>query len=70
MKSACFARREFFKQAAAAVAAPYVITSTALGAGQKAPASDRVGLAHFGIGERGRRQSDGRGPRHRDVARG
>jgi predicted dehydrogenase len=37
----------------AAAAAPYVITSTALGNGQVPPASDRVTLGHIGVGGRG-----------------
>ncbi|MCH8044278.1 MAG: Gfo/Idh/MocA family oxidoreductase [Planctomycetes bacterium] len=39
---------------AAAIAAPYVITSTALGNADTPPASDRVTLGHIGVGNRGR----------------
>jgi len=51
------ARREFLKAAAAAaggaVAVPYVITSTALGAPGVPPASERVTIGHIGVGGRG-----------------
>lgn len=50
-------RRQFLGTAAAASAAlacPYVITSTALGAGDKPAASDRIVMAGIGIGNRGR----------------
>ena len=48
-------RRTVLKSAAvAAVAAPYVITSTALGNDETPPASDRVTLGHIGVGNRGR----------------
>lgn len=47
-------RREFIKTASAALAAPYVITSTALGAGDRPPASDRIVMAGIGIGNQGR----------------
>lgn len=40
--------------AAVGLAAPYVITSTALGAENKAPASDRITVGHIGVGGRGR----------------
>jgi glucose-fructose oxidoreductase len=46
-------RRQLLKGAAAAVAAPYVITSTALGNANTPPASERVTLGHIGVGERG-----------------
>ena len=49
-------RREFLKQAGqvAAVAAPYVITSSALGAPGKLSASNRITTALIGSGGRGR----------------
>lgn len=47
-------RRDFLKAASTAVAAPYVITSTALGNDQRPPASDRVVVAGIGIGNQGR----------------
>jgi len=46
-------RRGFVKRAGAAVAAPYVITSTALGGEGKPPASERVTIALIGCGGRG-----------------
>ncbi|MCY2994963.1 MAG: Gfo/Idh/MocA family oxidoreductase [Planctomycetota bacterium] len=46
-------RREFLKTASAAIAVPYVITSTALGADQVPPASDRIVMAGIGIGNMG-----------------
>lgn len=39
---------------AAAIAAPYVITSTAMGNADTPPASDRITLGHIGVGNRGR----------------
>ncbi len=36
-----------------AAVAPYAITSTALGGANKAPASDRITIAHIGVGNRG-----------------
>jgi hypothetical protein len=47
-------RRDFLKTAGAAVAAPYVITSTALGNDQRPPASDRIVMGGIGIGNQGR----------------
>jgi hypothetical protein len=47
-------RRDLLKAATAAAAAPYVITSTALGNADTPPASDRVTLGHIGVGNRGR----------------
>ena len=46
-------RRNVLKGAAAAVGAPYMITSAALGSADKAPASERVILGHIGVGGRG-----------------
>ena len=49
-------RREFLATAAttaAAVACPYIITSSALGAGSKPAASERIVMAGIGIGNRG-----------------
>ena len=46
-------RRSFLKTAGAAVAAPYVITSTALGNQDRAPASDRIVMGGIGIGNMG-----------------
>jgi len=47
-------RRRFLQSAAAAAAAPYVLTSTALGAPDRAPASERITLAGIGLGGQGR----------------
>ncbi len=47
-------RREFLKTASAALAVPYVITSTALGAEDVPPASDRIVMGGIGIGNMGR----------------
>ncbi len=47
-------RRSFIQSAGAAIAAPYVITSTALGNDERAPASDRIVMAGIGIGNMGR----------------
>src|SRR5688572_31025269 len=46
-------RREFLKSASAAVAAPYVITSAALGNQDRPPASDRIVMGGIGIGNMG-----------------
>ena len=77
-------RRDFLKTAGAAVAAPYVITSAALGNQDKAPASDRIVMGGIGIGNMGRGDQNaflGRGDvqyvavcdvrkSHRDPAKG
>ena len=47
-------RRQFLVTAGAAAAAPYVITSTALGNAQTAPASERIVMGGIGIGNMGR----------------
>jgi hypothetical protein len=46
-------RRRFLKTASVAVAAPYVITSTALGSDGIPPASDRIVMGGIGIGKLG-----------------
>jgi glucose-fructose oxidoreductase len=46
-------RRRFLQGTAAAAAAPYVITSTALGNADTPPASERVTLGHIGVGNQG-----------------
>ena len=49
-------RRLFLKSAAAAgglLAAPYVLTSAALGADGRLPASDRIVMGGIGLGGRG-----------------
>ncbi len=47
-------RRDFLKTAGATIAVPYVITSTALGQGDRPPASDRIVMGGIGIGNMGR----------------
>ncbi len=47
-------RRGFLKGTLAAVGAPYVITSSALGAPGRAPASERIVMAGIGMGGQGR----------------
>ena len=47
-------RREFLKSASAAVAAPYVITSSALGNAERPAASERIVMGGIGIGNMGR----------------
>jgi len=47
-------RRRFLKTAAATASVPYVITSTALGAEDRPPASERIVMAGIGMGGRGR----------------
>ena len=46
-------RRDFLKGAAAAVAAPYVLTSMALGAGGHPAAGERIVMGAIGVGGRG-----------------
>ena len=46
-------RRNFLKTTGAAVAAPYVITSAALGDSERPPASDRIVMGGIGIGNMG-----------------
>jgi len=47
-------RRAFLKTSGVALAAPYVITSSALGNADRQPASDRIVVAGIGIGNMGR----------------
>jgi len=47
------ARRDFLKGVAVVAAAPYVITSSALGAGGQAPASERIVMGCIGVGGQG-----------------
>ena len=47
-------RRNFLKTAGAAVAAPYVITSSALGDSERPAASERIVMGGIGIGNMGR----------------
>ena len=57
MVASRLSRRDMLKTSAAlaaSVAAPYVITSTALGDDQTPPASDRITVGHIGVGGRGR----------------
>jgi hypothetical protein len=53
MKQARLTRRDFLKAAGALAAAPYVITSGALGAGDQPPASERIVCGHIGMGAQG-----------------
>jgi predicted dehydrogenase len=53
MSSRRFTRRQLFETAAAAVASPYVITSTALGNADTPPASERVAVGSIGVGNMG-----------------
>ena len=53
MKSPPLTRRRFLQAAGAGVATPYVITSAALGAAGKPPASERITSGHIGCGGRG-----------------
>jgi predicted dehydrogenase len=46
-------RRRLLKTVAATVAAPYLITSAALGNADTPPASERVTVGHIGVGNRG-----------------
>lgn len=60
-------RRTFLKAGAATgVAAPYVITSAALGNAERPPASDRIVMGGIGIGNMGRGDSNAF-RRHNDV---
>jgi hypothetical protein len=54
MKHRTVTRRDFLKSATVAASAPYVITSSALGNADTAPASERITLGHIGVGNRGR----------------
>jgi Oxidoreductase family, C-terminal alpha/beta domain/Oxidoreductase family, NAD-binding Rossmann fold len=51
-------RRDFLKSTTAAIAIPYVITSTALGNQDRAPASDRIVMGGIGIGNMGNGDQD------------
>lgn len=53
MRSSLLTRRRFLQGASAALAAPYVITSRALGAPGELPASERVTIGLIGCGSRG-----------------
>ncbi len=46
-------RRSFLRSAAALVAAPYVVTSTALGGEGRPPASERITIGFIGLGGQG-----------------
>jgi hypothetical protein len=51
-------RRKFIQTAGAVVAAPYVLTSSALGNSERSPASDRIVMGGIGIGNMGRGDQD------------
>ena len=53
MSESTLSRRRFLEGAALAAAAPMVVPSTALGLGTATAASERVTLAHIGVGGRG-----------------
>lgn len=53
MKNAMTTRRQFIKVTGLAVAAPYMITSSALGAGGRPPASERITMGTIGVGGQG-----------------
>lgn len=62
-------RRDFIKGVLAGVsAAPYVITSPALGGPGRAPASERVALGHIGLGARGQHIAPWFGPQAQSRA--
>jgi len=48
-----FTRREFISAGTGALAAPYIITSTALGNDDTPPASERITVGHIGTGGQG-----------------
>src|SRR5512137_2008512 len=55
MRKAKVTRRNLLRtMAAGVVGAPYMLTSTALGNAETAPASERVTLGHIGVGNRGK----------------
>ena len=49
MKEVQYSRRSFIKATGAAIALPNIITSSALGAGGRPPASERIVMAGVGI---------------------
>jgi len=53
MQSKLINRRMFLKGAASSVALPYVSTSSALGAGGKPAASERLNMGFIGLGGQG-----------------
>ena len=53
-KPQALSRRNLLKSAAgAALLAPFIVSSSALGAGGRPAASNRIGIAHIGTGGRG-----------------
>jgi len=54
MSRGTITRRGFMKGAAAAIGAPYVVSSLALGGQGGLPASERIGMGFIGLGGRGR----------------
>lgn len=54
MSKSTLTRRDLLKGAAAAVAVPYLIPSTALGNADTPPPSEQVTLGHIGVGNEGR----------------
>ncbi len=53
MNGHCSSRRQFLKATGLAVAAPYLITSSALGAENRPPASERIVMGTIGCGGQG-----------------
>lgn len=53
VRHASMTRRTFLRGTASAVAVPYVVTSSALGANGKRPASERVNMGFIGLGGQG-----------------
>jgi len=65
----CLSRRELIRGlVAGSAAAPYAITSSALGGEGKAPASERVALGHIGLGARGQHIVPWFGPEAQSAA--
>ena len=56
LRKSNFSRRSFIKSASAALMAPYIITSSALGSKDRKPASDRIVLGFIGQGGQGTNQ--------------
>ncbi len=55
-------RRGFVRGVGAALAAPYVITSNALGGAEKPAASERITMGTIGLGGRGKHRHAGSPP--------
>ena len=64
MSNSTLNRRQFVQASSSALVAPYVLTSSALGSANRAPASDRIVMGGIGIGNMGR------GDHHAFLSRG